>query len=171
MPNDPRSVDGTGDERYPVPHAHGLWCAEDGPAAGHGPKQATGHAQQRQLNTVEELAPSWDRASHQSAWYLRPYTPFTHLSFDLRLSPAFSQGSVPTLLGLPSPDPLIWFLLVSILLQSILLSLSSLEMVETAKTEIWNGALVRSTSVKPWAADCLKVPNTTQYQWKYWRTM
>lgn len=31
--------------------------------------------------------------------------PFTHLSFDLMLSPAFSRGSVPTLYGLPSPDP------------------------------------------------------------------
>lgn len=38
VPDNPRPVDGTGDERYPVPHAHGLRRAEDGPPAGHGPE-------------------------------------------------------------------------------------------------------------------------------------
>lgn len=49
LPNHPRPVHGARNERHPVPHAHGLRRAEDGPAAGHGPQQATGHAQQRQL--------------------------------------------------------------------------------------------------------------------------
>lgn len=49
LPHHPGPVHGPGDERHSVPHAHGLRRAEDGPAAGHGPQQATGHAEQRQL--------------------------------------------------------------------------------------------------------------------------
>lgn len=44
-----RPIHWTRDERHSVSHAHGFRCAEDGPAAGHGPQHATGHAQQRQL--------------------------------------------------------------------------------------------------------------------------
>lgn len=64
LPYHPRPVHRPRDERHSVPHAHGLWCAKDGPAAGHGPQQATGHAQQRQLkgHVSHTASPSYAQA-------------------------------------------------------------------------------------------------------------
>lgn len=71
LPHYPRPVHRARDECYSVPHAHGLRCAEDGRAAGHGPQQATGHAQQRQLKGhayTQHLQAKPSRAG----WPLRP---------------------------------------------------------------------------------------------------
>lgn len=54
-------------------------------------------------------AAKYSGRTHFPSVRLIPPTPLSHLSFDLRLTPAFSRGSVPTLLGLPSLDPLSWF--------------------------------------------------------------